>query len=197
MNVLAKINLILVAVFMLSFAPSEVLQPSDIRAPLIVENWEGDGTFKEISYQQSNNDDDIADITEVEGNSAINGARSLRMKWRIKNGEYFYWGVDLRQGSTDGLDVGEAQFLSFKVVLETGKEKFEIKIKDTNGINPGISSRSFLDQNTSIQTVKVPLARFGNRVDLYSLENISLDFDRSTAIKAGSIIIDDVQFEFE
>lgn len=167
-------------------------------APVCIENWEGYCYFSEFLYEEPQ-DAGLYESNTVQDAFALEGKKSRMITWQLKGkGKYFGWGVDLTQGDTaKGFNASNVVAIYFKIKLNSGDETFKINIKDMQGTQPGLSSISFLSNTTQIQEVKIPIQRFGTAVNLGSLKDINLSFDRANASRKGSIVIDDFKFIYQ
>ena len=131
-------------VFLLTAISILSLEEGFAQSPICIENWEGYCTFSEFLY-----DEPIGcgmQITKILSNTfALEGEHSRTITWDLKKGKYCGWGVDLTQGDPDnGFVATNVKYIYFKVKLGSGDEVFKINIKDTDNVQPGISSISFL-----------------------------------------------------
>jgi len=119
---------------------------------------------------------------------------ALRIQYNLQIGQYGGWGIDLRPTG----DIHGARYLSFWV-FTNGNHNFEIKAKDTNGVEAVVYSYLYFDNNiTGWQEVKVPLTDFSSRgVSLLNLENFSLGINFSlTGNGQKHIWVDDFYLKF-
>ena len=100
------------------------------------------------------------------------------------------WGVDWKNTSTGYIDLTQYTTLQFWAKARTGRERFDIVIKDLSykyGVGISYSSRLSKDW----QLVRIPLKEFSN-INLAFVQNIHFDFNRNHT--SGVVCIDDISF---
>ena len=188
-----KMSGIFAVVFILITIPNLLKSQSSSQqiAPKVLWNYDGDGYCNFKFYR------DGYTKSVATGRHALEGDKSLRINWRLRRNQYFGWILDLSQGDSSGSSIIQAHAISFKIQLKNGDEEFVLKLKDKNGTHPEIGSSNFLEQATFTQDITIPLRRFGKKIDLTSVIEISLDFDpKSSTPKEGGVLIDDFRLNF-
>lgn len=187
-------NICYCLLFILTYGTPIFLQG---QAPVCIENWEGDSYFSEFLYEHPRGSQ-IYKSTIVKGGDAIEGNASRRISWDLSKGEYFGWGVNLTEGDPDqGFDAANAKFLVFSVELGNGDEFFKVNIKDTNNKQSGVLVEVYLQRTGNTEVIKIPMEKFGRRVNRASLRDVNLSFDETDASMNGNIVIDDFKFIFK
>lgn len=111
----------------------------------------------------------------------------LSLEYKIVKGGWAGWGVAL-----DSLSAKDYSQLTFMVKGETGKETFDIGIKDTSNVEKKLPLSQFAEIGKEWRKVIIPLKEFAG-VNLASLGNINIGF--SDAQDAGRLYLDQIQLE--
>ena len=164
-------------------------------------DFEGVVTHKKFFF--SGPDNNTVNCRNTLNNSNINfikhGRYSLHITWNLNQGQYCGWGVGfVPSPGSDGLNVSQADSLVFwaKSSNPGGGDLFGIKVKDTLNSEIELSSQRYATLSQSTWTrIAIPVADFNNRINMGSLENISLDFSDANSTN-GSIYVDDFKFIF-
>jgi hypothetical protein len=170
-------------------------QENSKTAPIPIIDFEGTSPYNEFCYFGPNEVDHESSLFNNDPRYIKQGSYSHLLKWNLKEGQYFGWGVDLKQAD-EAFDTRKANFLTFWVIGVEGGQRFHIKLKDINGLEVPLNSHNYVRVSKEWQKVSVPLRDFGRKIDLSSLENVNLGFDRIVSNENGCIYIDDFAFEF-
>ncbi len=113
--------------------------------------------------------------------------RVLSIDYKIVKGGWTGWGIAL-----DGVSSKDYSNLTFMIKGETGKETFEIGVKDTSNMERKLPLSQFAEIGKDWRKVSIPLKEFAG-VNMDSLGNINIGF--SDAQEAGHVYLDNLQFE--
>jgi hypothetical protein len=119
------------------------------------------------------------------------GPYALKLIYRFTGGGNGGWGVSWRKTSAGSFNASEFSHLSIWVKGLTGKERFQVGLKDTRGRETKLESDSLVVSISNWGRMAIPLNKFRD-VDLSSIENINFGFNSNHGY--GSICIDDVSF---
>jgi len=166
-------------------------------APIPIIDFDGTTPYDDFVYSGPDGVRvDYEVILNVKGLRYIKQEKTSRkLRWCLKFGEYFGWGVDLRDGNV-GFDTRGAKYLTFWVIGQKGDERFQIKMKDITGTERSLKSNFYRKDLKEWVFFKIPLKDFGSTIDLSRLENVNLGFNNRISGRSGCIYIDDFKFEF-
>jgi hypothetical protein len=101
------------------------------------------------------------------------------------------WGI----ANLRGFNAGRYKYLTFWVKLDNEALRFDVRAKDTAGIEEVIKvfAKGYVAPKLNWQEVKVPLEEF-TRLNLSSLENVTIGFDDKMMVGKGTIYVTDLAF---
>lgn len=111
----------------------------------------------------------------------------LSLDYKIAKGGWAGYGLSL-----DGTSAKDYTQLVFMVRGLTGKETFDIGLKDMAGVEKKVSLSQFSEISKDWRTVKIPLKEFAG-VNLAALNNINFGF--SDVQDEGRVFMDDLRFD--
>ncbi len=111
----------------------------------------------------------------------------LSLEYKISRGGWAGWGAAL-----DNMSSSDYSHLTFLVRGDTGKETFDVGIKDMSGVEKKLPLSQFAEIGKDWRKVSIPLKEFAG-VNMASLGNINIGF--SDAQDEGHVYLDQVQLE--
>ena len=120
------------------------------------------------------------------------GIYGLKLAYDINNSGSAGWGVRWSNTPTTYVDLTKYSEIHLWVKGRTGKEKFQIGIKDTLKYEYKVESSAFIVFSGDWQLLRVSLNRF-NDVNLAFVENINIGFNENHT--GGVLCVDDISFK--
>lgn len=102
------------------------------------------------------------------------------------------WGIS----NLRGLNASRYKYLTFWFKLDDEALRFDVRVKDTAGIEEVIKvfDQGYVTPKLKWQKVKVPLSEF-TRLNLSSLDNVTIGFDDKMMVGKGTLYVSDLAFE--
>jgi hypothetical protein len=149
------------------------------------------GEGEEFIYVNQDKPDSLKKQFVDDGECRHSGPYALKLIYKFTGGGNGGWGVSWRNTSAGSFDASGFNHLNLWVKGQTGRERFQVGLKDTRGKENKIESDSLVVSISNWARIAIPLNRFRD-VDLRSIENINVGFNSNHG--SGIICMDDIAF---
>ena len=167
-------------------------RPDNVPPPLPLEEvFRQVGEGEEFLYINKDRPESLKKQFVEDEECRHSGPYALKLIYGFTGGGNGGWGVSWRKTSAGSFDASGFNHLNLWVKGLTGKERFQVGLKDMRGNETKIESDSLVVNISNWARIAIPLNKFKD-VDLKSIENINFGFNSNH--DSGRVCIDDVAF---